>query len=95
MTDDAGPVAWSDWRGRSLSTPALKPTWRAPRPSLDLFALLTIWLAVLPLTQPCGLTPAGLGRSAASPSSLVFGVDLAIRSRLSARPWQYAVRHRC
>lgn len=60
---------------------------------LDLFALLTIWLALLPL--------AGIGFRSGDDwilvcrlgLSFVFGVDLAIRAVLSGRPVRYVLGH--
>lgn len=83
-----------------MSTPATDETSRLQdyvrrtQGPLDLFALLTIWLAVLPFAA----LPSHdnkwviwvVGRSALS---VVFGIDLALRMRYSGTPIRYAVRH--
>ena len=75
-------------------TPRLRAYIHRTQGPLDLFALLTIWLAVLPLAALPQHDNRWLlwvvGRSALS---LVFGVDLALRMRYSGTPVRYAVRH--
>jgi voltage-gated potassium channel len=76
-----------------MSNPRLDEWLRRTQTPLDLLALLTIWLTILPFTtatDTSGLTWWVLGRVGLS---LVYGVDVAVRCRLSGRPWRYFRTH--
>ncbi|MCD9622920.1 potassium channel family protein [Rhabdothermincola salaria] len=95
--DRAGPKRW--WRRRAAAraaareTPAYAAYVARTEAYLDLFALVTIWLTVVPMTP--SLRPDqgwgwDVGRMALS---VVFGVDLLVRSRLSGQGWRYVSQH--
>ena len=77
-----------------LSTPRLQAYLARTQTPLDVLALLTIWLSVLPFTS---VHPVGENRvtwiTARVALSFVYGIDMVIRSRLSARPARYPVAH--
>ncbi len=61
---------------------------------LDLFALLTLWLVVLPLgTLGPGDDAVTVAIACRVAVSVVFGVDIAHRARLAPRSWQYVRQH--
>jgi voltage-gated potassium channel len=77
----------------SPTTPRLEEWLRRTQTPLDLLALLTIWLTVLPFTSATdtsGLTWWVVGRLLLS---MVYGIDVVVRSRLSGRPWRYIASH--
>jgi voltage-gated potassium channel len=66
---------------------------RARRP-LDLFALLTLWVVVVPLDRfGPGEDVVPLGLALRLSISAVFAADLAIRCHLAPRPVRYLVAH--
>ena len=76
-----------------LSTPALDAYRRRTETPLDLLALFTIWLTVLPFTgatDTSGFTWWVAGRLALS---VVYGIDLWIRARLSKHRLRYLRTH--
>ena len=76
-----------------LTTPALEAWLARTRTPLDLLALLTIWLTILPFTAASatwGLTPWTIGRLVLS---TVYAIDLVVRARLSRAPHRYVVSH--
>jgi voltage-gated potassium channel len=76
-----------------LTTPALQDWLRRTQTPLDLVALMTIWLTILPFTQATdtgGLTFWVIGRLMLSG---LYGIDLIVRARLSAAPRRYVVSH--
>lgn len=77
-----------------LLTPRLRAYLDRTQTPLDILALLTIWLSVLPFTS---VHPVGQNRLtwfiARFALSFVYGVDMVIRSRLSARPVRYPLAH--
>jgi voltage-gated potassium channel len=77
-----------------LTTPRLRAYLARTQTPLDVLALMTIWLSVLPFTS---VHPVGEDRMtwivARLALSFVYGVDMVIRSRLSARPLRYPVAH--
>jgi voltage-gated potassium channel len=76
-----------------LTTPQLQDWLRRTQTPLDLVALMTIWLTILPFTRSTdtsGITFWVVGRLMLS---ALYGVDLLVRSRLSAAPWRYVRSH--
>jgi voltage-gated potassium channel len=77
-----------------LTTPRLQAYLARSQTPLDVLALLTIWLSVLPFTS---VHPVGENRVtwviARAALSFVYGIDMVIRSRLSARPGRYPFAH--
>jgi hypothetical protein len=76
-----------------LSTPRLEAWLRTTQTPLDFLALVTIWLTILPFTRATdtsGFTFWVAGRLALS---FIYGVDLAVRAHLSARPRRYVLSH--
>jgi voltage-gated potassium channel len=77
-----------------LTTPRLQAYLVRTQTPLDILALLTIWLSVLPFTS---VHPVGQNRMtwviARLALSSVYGIDMVIRSRLSARPVRYPGAH--
>jgi voltage-gated potassium channel len=78
----------------NLTTPRLQAYLARTQTPLDVLALMTIWLSVLPFTS---VHPVGENRMtwviARLALSFVYGIDMAIRSRLSARPVRYPTAH--
>src|SRR3954447_20504739 len=75
-----------------LTTPRLEAWLRQTQTPLDLLALFTIWLTVLPFTSATarGFTwwlVARLGLS------VIYGIDLFIRARLSTNGRRYVITH--
>jgi voltage-gated potassium channel len=77
-----------------LATPRLQTYLARTQTPLDVLALLTIWLSVLPFTS---VHPVGENRitwiSARLALSFVYGIDMVIRAQLSARPSRYPFAH--
>ncbi len=76
-----------------LTTPRLEQWVARTRTPLDLLALFTIWLTILPFTSVTnteGLTWWVMGRLLLSG---VYAVDIIVRARLSARPRAYVASH--
>ena len=77
----------------NLSTPALEDWLRRTQTPLDLVALMTIWLTILPFTRATdtsGFTFWVIGRLMLS---VLYGIDIVVRSRLSTAPLKYARTH--
>jgi voltage-gated potassium channel len=77
-----------------LTTPQLERWLAVTRTPLDLLALFTIWLTVLPFTTVRAVAGSTalwwIGRVGLS---LVYGIDLLVRARLSAQPRRYVLSH--
>jgi len=76
-----------------LTTPELQEWLRRTQTPLDLVALMTIWLTVLPFTTATdtdGVTFWVVGRLLLSG---LYGIDLTVRARLSAAPRRYVLSH--
>jgi voltage-gated potassium channel len=76
-----------------LTTPRLQEWLRRTQTPLDLVALMTIWLTILPFTRAAdtsGVTYWVIGRLLLS---CLYGVDIAVRAHLSAAPRRYVVSH--
>jgi voltage-gated potassium channel len=76
-----------------MSTPRLDEWLRRTQTPLDLLALLTIWLTILPFTtatDTTGLTGWVVGRLVLS---VVYGIDVAVRCHLSEQPFRYFRTH--
>lgn len=73
-------------------TPALRAYVARTESFLDLFALLTIWLTVVPWTPSLSSDQGWWWTVGRVALSAIFGVDLLIRARLSGHPLRY-VRH--
>lgn len=74
-------------------TPALTRYIARTQAGLDLVAVCTIWLTILPLTGIADETSWPYWLAGRLALSLVFLTDLVIRSRLSREHWHYPVRH--
>jgi voltage-gated potassium channel len=76
-----------------LTTPALQAWLQRTQTPLDLVALMTIWLTILPFTRATdtsGFTFWVVGRLLLS---LLYGIDITVRARLSASPRRYVLSH--
>jgi voltage-gated potassium channel len=76
-----------------LMTPRLEAWLSRTRTPLDLLALMTIWLTILPFTGSTdtkGFTSWTISRLALS---AIYGLDLLVRARLSAAPHRYVLVH--
>ena len=60
--------------------------------ALDLFALLTLWIVVVPVWD-FGHDVEGIALTVRVAVSVVYGIDLAIRGVLARRPVRYALTH--
>lgn len=61
---------------------------------LDVFALLTLWVVVVPVRSfGVGDDATLLGLMARLSVSVVFAIDLAIRCHLAPRSWRYLITH--
>ena len=74
-------------------TPALTRYIARTQAGLDLVAVCTIWLTILPLTGIADQQTWPFWMAGRLALSLVFLTDLVIRSRLSREHWRYPVRH--
>ena len=96
----ARPTRFGAWWARRAAaraavrdTPAFAAYVRRTESYLDLFALVTIWLAIVPMT-PSLRPDQGWGWDVGRLLlSLVFGIDLFIRSRLSGQGLRYVSQH--
>ncbi len=81
-------------RGAPPTTPRLEAWIDRTQTPLDLLALLTIWVNVLPFTSVSFVADyRGFWVAARLLLSFVYGVDMAVRCVLSRRPVRYAVRN--
>lgn len=76
-----------------LTTPRLEEWLRRTQTPLDLLALLTIWLTILPFTASTDTSGFMWWVVARLMLSTIYGIDVVVRSRLSARPWRYFASH--
>jgi len=76
-----------------LTTPQLQAWLQRTQTPLDLVALMTIWLTILPFTRVTDTSFLNWWVIGRLLLSLLYGVDIVVRSRLSASPKRYALSH--
>lgn len=76
-----------------LTTPALQDWLRRTQTPLDLVALMTIWLTILPFTRATDTSGFTFWVAGRLLLSLLYGIDITVRARLSAAPRRYVVSH--
>jgi voltage-gated potassium channel len=76
-----------------LMTPRLEAWLRRTQTPLDLLALLTIWLTILPLTTATGTGTITWWLVARLVLSTTYGIDIVVRARLSTHTWRYLRTH--
>ena len=76
-----------------LTTPALQDWLRRTQTPLDLVALMTIWLTILPFTRATDTSGFTFWVAGRLLLSLLYGIDITVRARLSAAPRRYVLSH--
>lgn len=76
-----------------LTTPALEAWLQRTQTPLDLVALMTIWLTILPFTRATDTSDVTVWVVGRLLLSGLYGIDLIVRSRLSAAPLRYVRSH--
>jgi len=76
-----------------LMTPRLEAWVARTQTPLDLLALLTIWLTILPFTSAVDTSGLNWWIVARAALSTVYGIDIAVRARRSTNPWRYLRTH--
>jgi len=76
-----------------LSTPRLQEWLRRTQTPLDVVALATIWLTILPFTPATDTSSLGFWVWGRFLLSLLYAGDLAVRAHLSASPHRYVPSH--
>ena len=75
------------------TSPRLEAWTERTRTALDLFAMLTLWIVLVPLSDFDRKGVAIVALAARAGISVVFGIDMAIRARLAPHPWRYVREH--